>query len=115
MPRIERALPSPFGPVSVQHHIAMWKARQQTIRRLRHEEIDETELDRVRAVYRPMWADYQARRPSMATIGDGEFVGWLRSLSAAAFVCQFGQRLEILRLIDVREKSQQRMATARHP
>ncbi|MFH8397665.1 hypothetical protein ACH4E9_09550 [Streptomyces anulatus] len=51
----------------------MWKAQEQTIRRLRHEEIDETELDRVRAIYRPMWADYQARRPAMATIGAGEF------------------------------------------
>ncbi|WP_205041783.1 hypothetical protein, partial [Streptomyces cinnamoneus] len=76
MPRIERALPGPFGPVSVQHHIAMWKAREQTFRRLRHEEIDENELDRVRAVYRPMWADYQARRPAMATIGDGEFAAY---------------------------------------
>ncbi|WP_455355370.1 hypothetical protein [Streptomyces sp. SYSU K217416] len=76
MPRIERALPGPFGPVSVQHHIAIWKARQQTIRRLRHEEIDETELDRVRADYRPMWADYQVRRPDMATIGAGEFAAY---------------------------------------
>ncbi|MGW9369293.1 hypothetical protein ACWGVR_04650 [Streptomyces xanthophaeus] len=76
MPRIERALPGPFGPVFVQHHIAMWKAQEQTIRRLRHEEIDETELDRVRAIYRPMWADYQARRPAMATIGAGEFASY---------------------------------------
>lgn len=76
MPRIERALPGPFGPVSVQHHIALWKAREQTIRRLRHEEIDETELDRVRAVYRPEWADFQARRPAMAAIGAGEFAAY---------------------------------------
>ncbi|MFD3959656.1 MULTISPECIES: hypothetical protein [Streptomyces] len=76
MPRIERALPGPFGPVSVQHHIAMWRARQLTVRRLRHEEIDETELDRVRAVYRPMWADYQDRRPVMATLGTGEFAAY---------------------------------------
>ncbi|WP_328759284.1 hypothetical protein [Streptomyces sp. NBC_00271] len=76
MPRIERALPGPFGPVPVQYHIAIWKARQQTIRRLRHEEIDELELDRVRAVYRPMWADYQARRPALATIGAGEFAAY---------------------------------------
>ncbi|MFE5197954.1 hypothetical protein ACFQ93_30160 [Streptomyces sp. NPDC056601] len=76
MPRIERALPGPFGPVSVQHHITIWKARQQTIRRLRHEEIDEAELDRVRAIYRPMWEEYQARRPAMATIGTGEFAAY---------------------------------------
>ncbi|MFM9647806.1 hypothetical protein ACKI1S_16860 [Streptomyces galilaeus] len=76
MPRVERARPGPFGPVTVQHHIAMWKARQQTIRRLRHEEIDEPELDRVRAVYRPMWADYQARRPALAAIGAGEFASY---------------------------------------
>lgn len=76
MPRIERALPGPFGPVSVQHHITIWKARQQTIRLLRHEEIDEAELDRVRAIYRPMWAEYQARRPVMATIGTGEFAAY---------------------------------------
>ncbi|MCX5417962.1 MULTISPECIES: hypothetical protein [unclassified Streptomyces] len=76
MPRIERALPGPFGPISVQHHIAMWKARQQTFRNLRHEEIDETELDRVRTVYRPSWADYQASRPAMATIGAGEFAAY---------------------------------------
>ncbi|MFF3312936.1 hypothetical protein [Streptomyces sp. NPDC002952] len=75
-PRIERARPGPFGPVSVQHHIVMWKARQQAIRRLRHEEIDETELDRVRAVYRPMWADYKARRPTMAASGAGEFTAY---------------------------------------
>ncbi|MFD3415014.1 hypothetical protein [Streptomyces cyaneofuscatus] len=76
MPRIERALPGPFGPVSVQHHIAMWSARHQTVRLLRHEEINEAELDRVRAVYRPMWADYQARRPAMATLGAGEFAAY---------------------------------------
>ncbi|MFF7758992.1 hypothetical protein [Streptomyces griseorubiginosus] len=76
MPRIERAVTGPFGPVTVQHHIAMWKARQQTIRRLRHEEIDELELDRVRAVFRPDWADYQARRPALATIGAGEFAAY---------------------------------------
>ncbi|MEV7383260.1 hypothetical protein [Streptomyces lydicus] len=68
-PRIERALPGPFGPVTVQFHIAMWKARQQTITRLRHEEIDETVLDRVRAVHRPMWADYQAQRTTRAADG----------------------------------------------
>ncbi|MGQ4484331.1 hypothetical protein ACN6LM_002659 [Streptomyces sp. SAS_281] len=76
IPRIERALPGPFGPVSVQHHIAMWRARQQTVRLLRHEEIDEAELDRVRAVYRPMWAEYQARRPTMAAVGAGEFAAY---------------------------------------
>ncbi|MEK8146254.1 hypothetical protein NKH18_48510 [Streptomyces sp. M10(2022)] len=54
----------------------MWKARQQTFRSLRHEEIDETELDRVRTVYRPSWADYQASRPTMATIGAGEFAAY---------------------------------------
>ncbi|MGW3036382.1 hypothetical protein ACWDCB_34875 [Streptomyces sp. NPDC001178] len=76
MPRIERAMPGPFGPVPVQHHIAMWKAKQQTIRRLRHEEIDEPELDRVRGVYRQMWVDYQARRLALATIGAGEFAAY---------------------------------------
>lgn len=76
MPRIERALAGPFGPVPVQHHITMWKAREQTIRRLRHEEIDEQELDRVRTVFRPDWADYQARRPAMATMGAGEFAAY---------------------------------------
>ncbi|MFF7358368.1 hypothetical protein ACFZA1_37935 [Streptomyces filipinensis] len=76
MPRIERALPGPFGPVPVQHHIAMWKARQQTISLLRHEEIGELELDRARAAFRPMWADYQARRPGLATIGAGEFAAY---------------------------------------
>ncbi|MGW0995378.1 hypothetical protein ACWD5V_19135 [Streptomyces sp. NPDC002523] len=76
MPRIERALPGPFGPVPVQDHIAMWKAREQTIRRLRHEEIDELELERVRAVFRPEWAEYQARRPALATIGAGEFAAY---------------------------------------
>ncbi|MGW7064941.1 hypothetical protein ACWGHM_41525 [Streptomyces sp. NPDC054904] len=76
MPRIERATPGPFGPIFVQHHIAMWKAQEQTIRRLRHEEIDETELDRVRDIYRQMWADHQARRPAMATIGAGEFAAY---------------------------------------
>ncbi|MET9760123.1 hypothetical protein ABZ016_13870 [Streptomyces sp. NPDC006372] len=35
-----------------------------------------TELDRVRAVYRPMWADYRARRPAMASIGAGEFAAY---------------------------------------
>ncbi|MFF3412895.1 hypothetical protein ACFYW8_43605 [Streptomyces sp. NPDC002742] len=30
----------------------------------------------MRAVYRPMWADYQARRPTMATIGAGEFAAY---------------------------------------
>ncbi|MER7728575.1 hypothetical protein [Streptomyces sp. NPDC096323] len=76
MPRIERARPGPFGPISVQYHIAIWRARQQTIRRLRHEDIDEAELDRVRAAYRPEWADYQARRPALATIGAGEFAAY---------------------------------------
>jgi hypothetical protein len=76
MPRIERVLPGPFGPISVQHHIAMWKARERTVRCLRNAEIDETELDRVRAVYRPMRTDYQARRPAMATIGAGEFAAY---------------------------------------
>ncbi|MCX5238948.1 hypothetical protein OG824_27475 [Streptomyces prunicolor] len=71
-PRIERAQPGPFGPVTVQHHIAMWKAKQQTITRLRHEEIDESVLDRVRAFHRPMWADYEARRPVLAA-GTGAF------------------------------------------
>ncbi|MEV8366698.1 hypothetical protein [Streptomyces niveus] len=75
-PRIERALPGPFGPVPVQHRIAVWKGREQAIRLLRHEEIDETELDRVRAVFRPEWADYQARRPAMATMGAGEFAAY---------------------------------------
>ncbi|MER7851409.1 hypothetical protein ABTZ98_02470 [Streptomyces bacillaris] len=78
MPRIERALPGPFGfgPISVQHHIAMWRARQQTVRLLRNEEINETELDRVRALYRPEWADYQASRPSIATCDAGEFAAY---------------------------------------
>lgn len=76
MPRIERALPGPFGPVSVQHHIAMWRAREQTVRLLRHEEINESELDRVRAVFRPMRADYEARRPAMATLDAGEFAAY---------------------------------------
>ncbi|SCK26879.1 hypothetical protein YUYDRAFT_02971 [Streptomyces sp. ScaeMP-e48] len=76
MPRIERALPGPYGPVSVQHHIAMWRARHQAVRLLRHEEINETELDRVRTLYRPMWADYQARRPAMATLDAGEFAAY---------------------------------------
>ncbi|GJF32679.1 hypothetical protein KNE206_53790 [Kitasatospora sp. NE20-6] len=65
-PRIERAIPGPFGPVTVQHHVAMWHARHQAVRRLRNEEIDEATLDRVRAVYRPQWAYYQARRPALA-------------------------------------------------
>ncbi|WP_406858739.1 hypothetical protein ABZO31_00055 [Streptomyces sp. HUAS MG47] len=65
VPRIERALPGPFGPVSVQHHIAMWHARHQAVRRLRNEEIDEATLDRVRAVHRPQWADYQVRRSEL--------------------------------------------------
>ncbi|MFJ9893662.1 hypothetical protein ACIQPR_10055 [Streptomyces sp. NPDC091280] len=76
MPRIERAMPGPFGPVTVQHHIAMWKACQQTVSLLKREEIDERELDRVRAVFRPMWADYQARRPGLAAIGAGEFAAY---------------------------------------
>ncbi|MFI9324890.1 hypothetical protein ACIGXI_34640 [Kitasatospora aureofaciens] len=65
-PRIERAIPGPFGPVTVQHHIAMWHAKHQAVRLLRNEEIDETTLDRVRTVYRPEWADYQARRSALA-------------------------------------------------
>ena len=69
-------MPGPYGPVPVQAHIAMWKARQQTISLLKHEEIDELELDRVRAAFRPEWADYQARRPAMATIGAGEFAAY---------------------------------------
>ncbi|WP_282792909.1 hypothetical protein [Streptomyces sp. CC224B] len=76
MPRIERALVGPFGPVCVQQPIATWKARERTIRLLRHEEIDEAELDRVRAAYRPEWADYQARRPAMAALGAGEFAAY---------------------------------------
>lgn len=75
-PRIERALPGPYGPVPVQHHIAVWKARERVIRLLRHEEIDETELDRVRAVFRPEWADYQVCRPVTATMAAGEFAAY---------------------------------------
>lgn len=76
VPRIERAVPGPFGPTPVQLPIAMWVARQQIFRRLRHEGIDEAELNRVRAVHRAMWADYQARRPAMARIGSGEFAAY---------------------------------------
>ncbi|MEU0429762.1 hypothetical protein ABZ235_40585 [Streptomyces canus] len=73
MPRIERAVPGPFGPVTLQHYIATWRARQRMIRRLRHEEIDEAELDRVRAVHRPEWAGYEAQRSALAAGGGGEF------------------------------------------
>ncbi|WP_104815103.1 hypothetical protein [Kitasatospora sp. MMS16-BH015] len=43
-PRIERAIPGPFGPVTVQHHIAMWYARHQAVRQLRNEEVNEAAL-----------------------------------------------------------------------
>lgn len=66
LPKVERALPGPFGPVTVQHRIAIWEAKQQIISHLRHEEIDEAELDRVRAAHRQDWADFQARRNSLA-------------------------------------------------
>ncbi|MEV0472340.1 hypothetical protein [Streptomyces prunicolor] len=72
-PRIERALPTPFGPLTVQQVIAMWKATQQTIRRLRHEEIDETALDRARAVHRQTWAEYQVHRSAALAAGAGAF------------------------------------------
>ncbi|MFF3910583.1 hypothetical protein ACFYZJ_32625 [Streptomyces sp. NPDC001848] len=52
------------------------KQPKRTISLLKREEVDEAELDRVRAVYRLMWADYRARRPAMATIGAGEFASY---------------------------------------
>ncbi|MEV0938163.1 hypothetical protein ACIBMX_41340 [Streptomyces phaeochromogenes] len=73
IPRIERALPGPFGPITVQHHIAMWHARSKTISQLRHEEIDESRLDQVRAVHRTDRADYKARRQAAA---DGQFAAY---------------------------------------
>ncbi|GHE54224.1 hypothetical protein GCM10018785_24650 [Streptomyces longispororuber] len=79
-PRIERALPGPYGPVPVQHHIAVWKARERVIRLLRREEIDESELDRVRAVFRPEWTDYEVRRPIMTAMAAEEFAAFFTEL-----------------------------------
>lgn len=50
----------------------MWKARRQTIRRLRHEEVDEPEPDRVCAAHRSMWADHEAQRSVVAAGGAEE-------------------------------------------
>jgi hypothetical protein len=63
VPRIERAIDTPLGPVTIQHHITMWHAKRQIVTRLRHEEIEEAVLDQVRVVFRKEWAAYQERRP----------------------------------------------------
>lgn len=61
VPRIERALPGPCGrPATVQHFIALYQAKLQMYRRLRHEEIDESVLDRMRAVHRLQQPIHQA-------------------------------------------------------
>lgn len=61
MQRIERAMPGP----DPQHCLALRRARQQTVTRLRHEEIDEAVLEPVRTVHRRDGADW-ARRSALA-------------------------------------------------
>lgn len=73
VPRIERAIPGPFGPIPVQHHIVMWHATLKTISQLRQEAVDESRLDQTRAAHRTEWSDYQALRAAAA---EGEFAAY---------------------------------------